>query len=148
MNYLFLLAAVIAGAMLPIQGALNSRLGVSLDHPMQATLVSYLGGVIFCLVALILLHREIPEVRRLASVDWYYYCGGFLGAVFVSGMLLLMPKIGVTNMLAAAIVGQLLMSVFLDHIGGFGNPVFKITYTRIAGIALLLAGLYLIQRGD
>lgn len=148
MNYLFLLAAVFAGAMLPIQGALNARLGVSLDHPMQATLVSYLGGIVFCLVALLIFHRELPEARKLAGVDWYFYCGGFLGAVFVSGMLLLMPKIGVTNMLAAAIVGQLLISIFLDHVGGFGNPVFKITYTRLAGIGLLLAGLYLIQRSD
>ena len=148
MNYLFLLAAVIAGAMLPIQGALNSRLGGSLDHPMQATIVSYLGGIMFCLVALLIFHREWPDARKLAGMDWYFYCGGFLGAIFVSGMLLLMPRIGVTNMLAAAIVGQLLMSVFLDHIGGFGNPVFKVTYTRMAGIALLLGGLYLIQRGD
>ena len=146
MNYLFLLSAVVAGSMLPIKGALNSRLGMHLDHPMQATLVSYIGGMIACIIVLLIAHRSIPEVEKLTGVSWYFYSGGFLGAIFVSGMLLLMPKIGVTNMLAAAIVGQLLMSTFLDHIGGFGNPVIQINGTRLLGIILLLSGLFFIQR--
>ena len=138
MNYVFLLAAVIAGTMIPIQGALNSRLGVHLDHPMQATLVSYIGGMLACILVLLLTHRALPDMQKLSGVSWYFYCGGFLGVVFVSGMLLLMPKIGVTNMLAAAIVGQLLMSTFLDHIGGFDNPVIRINATRILGVVLSL----------
>ncbi len=146
MQHGLLLLAIAAGFMLPIQGALNARLGGLMAHPMQATLISYIGGLIACLLVLFFVQRSVPEIRKLADINWYLYCGGFLGAVFVSSMLYLMPKIGIANMLAAAIVGQLIMSTLLDHFGVLGNPQIPVNASRIIGILLLLLGLYFIQR--
>ncbi len=145
MSWLFVFFAVIAGSMIPIQGALNARLGAAMVHPMQATLVSYIGGTIACVVVLLIAQASLPDYKRLAGIDWYLYLGGFLGAVFVSGMLYLMPKIGIANMLAAAILGQLVMSVAFDHFGLAGITV-EINASRIFGIVLLLAGVYFLQR--
>ena len=145
MNWLLVFFAVIAGSMIPIQGALNARLGAAMVHPMQATLVSYIGGTIACVVVLLIAQASLPDYKRLASIDWYLYLGGFLGAVFVSGMLYLMPKIGIANMLAAAILGQLVMSVAFDHFGLAGITI-EINGSRIIGIVLLLAGVYFLQR--
>jgi len=146
MNWGLLSIAIAVGALLPIQGALNARLGGALPHPMQATLVSYLGGSIACISILLFAQASFPDWRRIADIDWYFYCGGFLGVFFVSGMLYLMPKVGVANMLAAAIIGQLLMSLIFDHFGFFGALVIDITPSRILGVVLLLVGLYFIQR--
>ena len=137
--------AVVAGTMLPMQGALNARLGALMLHPMQATLVSYIGGTIACVFVLLIAQASIPDYKRLASIDWYLYLGGFLGAVFVSGMLYLMPRIGIANMLAAAILGQLVMSVIFDHYGLAGVKI-EINSSRIIGVFLLLAGVYFLQR--
>ncbi len=145
MNWLLVFFAVIAGSMIPIQGALNARLGAAMVHPMQATLVSYIGGTIACVVVLFIAQASLPDYKRLAGIDWYLYLGGFLGAVFVSGMLYLMPKIGIANMLAAAILGQLVMSVAFDHFGLAGITI-EINGSRIFGIVLLLAGVYFLQR--
>lgn len=146
MAYFFLAMAVLAGALVPIQGALNARLGTFLHHPMQATLVSFLTGLAACLVVLLFTHQAFPSMEKLSAVPWHFYCGGFLGAIFVSAMLLLMPKIGITNMLAAAIVGQLIMSTAMDHVGAFGNPVIALSPTRVLGVLVLFLGLWLIQR--
>ncbi|EPJ46518.1 MAG: hypothetical protein OFPII_19930 [Osedax symbiont Rs1] len=145
MSWLLVFFAVIAGSMIPIQGALNARLGAAMVHPMQATLVSYIGGTIACVVVLLIAQASLPDYKRLAGIDWYLYLGGFLGAVFVSGMLYLMPKIGIANMLAAAIFGQLVMSVAFDHFGLAGITI-EINASRIFGIVLLLAGVYFLQR--
>jgi transporter family-2 protein len=145
MNWMLIFFAVIAGSMLPMQGALNARLGAALVHPMQATFVSYIGGTIACVVVLIFAQASLPDYKRLASIDWYLYLGGFLGAVFVSGMLYLMPRIGIANMLAAAILGQLVMSLIFDHFGLAGITV-EINSNRIIGVLLLLAGVYFLQR--
>jgi len=145
MNWFLISLAVLAGTMLPMQGALNARLGALMPHPMQATLVSYIGGTIACFVVLMLAQASMPDYKRLASVDWYLYLGGFLGAVFVSGMLYLMPRIGIANMLAAAILGQLVMSVIFDHFGLAGIKI-EINPSRVFGICLLLAGVYFLQR--
>jgi transporter family-2 protein len=128
-----------------MQGAINARLGAVMVHPMQATLVSYLGGTIACVVFLLFAQASLPDYKRLASIDSYLYLGGFLGVVFVSGMLYLMPRIGVANMLAAAILGQLLMSVVFDHFGLAGVTI-EMSTNRVIGIVLLLAGVFFIQR--
>ncbi|MEH6444955.1 MAG: DMT family transporter [Oceanospirillaceae bacterium] len=145
MNWLLVLFAVGAGAMLPIQGTLNARLGAVMLHPMQATLVSYIGGTIACIIVLAMAQASIPDYKKLASIDWYLYLGGFLGVIFVSGMLYIMPRIGVANMLAAAILGQLVMSLVFDHFGLAGITV-EINSNRIFGVVLLLAGVYFLQR--
>ena len=145
MSYLPFMLALVAGCMLPIQGAINARLGTVMPHPMQATLISYLGGMIACVLVLLLMHPVIPSAKQLMVDDYYLYLGGFLGAVFVASMLYLMPQIGVTNALATAIVGQLIMSVILDHFGALGNPLIEVNSTRLVGVLLLLLGLFFIQ---
>jgi len=60
-------------------------------------------------------------------------------------MLYLMPRIGIANMLAAAILGQLVMSVIFDHFGLAGIKI-EINPSRVIGIILLLAGVYFLQR--
>jgi transporter family-2 protein len=94
---------------------------------------------------LLIAQASLPDYKRLASIDWYLYLGGFLGAVFVSGMLYLMPKIGIANMLAAAIFGQLVVSVMFDHFGLAGITV-EISISRVLGVVLLLAGVFFLQR--
>ena len=46
-----------------------------------------------CIVALLLAQASLPDWKRISGIDWYLYCGGFLGVIFVSGMLYLMPKV-------------------------------------------------------
>jgi transporter family-2 protein len=48
-------------------------------------------------------------------------------------------------MLAAAIAGQLGAALVIDHYGWFGAEVIPISLTRIAGVALLAAGVILIR---
>lgn len=145
MNWLLIFFAVIAGSMLPMQGAINARLGAALVHPMQATFVSYIGGTIACIIFLAFAQASLPDYKRLASIEWYLYLGGFLGVVFVSAMLYLMPRIGIANMLAAAILGQLVMSLIFDHFGLAGITI-EINTNRVIGVLLLLAGVYFLQR--
>lgn len=141
----YILLAILVGCALPIQGIINAKLGVYMSHPMHSTLISYLGGVVACMIFLALAHPVLPDWKRFQHIDWYLYLGGFLGAIFVSGMLYIIPKIGATNMLAAAIVGQLVMSMLLDHFGTLGVQQIRITPERVVGALCLLLGLALIK---
>ena len=57
-----------------------------------------------------------------------------------------MPVVGVANMLAAAIVGQLVASILVDHFGLLGGMRVSISPSRVFGVVLLFIGLYFIQR--
>ncbi|MDB4077003.1 DMT family transporter [Porticoccaceae bacterium] len=146
LSWLLIPLAIFIGALLPIQGALLSKLGPLLNHPIQATLVSYLGGAFVCILILVIAKSPNPTFQELSVIDWKLYTAGFLGAIFVSGMLYLMPVVGVANMLAAAIVGQLVASILIDHFGLLSGLRVSISPSRIFGVVLLLIGLYFIQR--
>ena len=69
-----------------------------------------------------------------------------MGVVFVTAVLVLIPEIGVLKVLAAAMVGQLLVSAVIDHYGWLWVPVQPFSTSRISGMGCLLAGLYLVHR--
>jgi transporter family-2 protein len=79
-------------------------------------------------------------------VRWYYLIGGALGAAYVTVALIAVQSIGAGGVAAATITGQLTTAVLIDRLGILGLERTPVTAGRVAGIALLLAGTYLIIR--
>jgi len=145
-NLLFVLFALCAGGLLPIQGAINAHLGKNLNHPLQATFISFFGALIAIVFFLIIFRPEIPSISALKSTPAINYTGGIYGVVFVTAVLMLTPKIGIANTLVAAVVGQLIVSVTLDHFGLLGLVKHPASLTRILGCVGLIVSLLLVQK--
>lgn len=145
-NLLFLTLALCVGGLLPIQGALNAHLGKSLNHPLQATFISFFGAIIVLLLLLMALHPAWPSIVQLKTTPAIYYTGGFYGVIFVTTILVLAPRIGIANTLVATIIGQLIVSVTLDHFGVFGLQRLPLNAYRLLGCLGLVVSLYLIQK--
>jgi len=147
MNKLLILTlAIIAGGLTAIQGAFNANLGKLLNHPLQATLISFFVGTFGTLCAIVLLRAGLPPLARLTTIPPYLFLGGLFGALFITASILFIPKIGVASMLVAALLGQMLVSLVLDHYGLFGLPVHPASALRVAGVGLVMLGLYLLSR--
>lgn len=146
MKIIYTTIVLLIGCLLAIQGSINTQLTTFLRHPLQGALVNFLVGFI-CLIGLNLLFRtQTPDWGTLKTAPWYLFAGGMLGAIFVSSVIFFIPKIGVTTVLAASIGGQLIASSIIDHFGFFGLTAQPISLGRIAGILLLMGGVFLIQR--
>jgi len=145
-NLFFLLIALCVGGLLPVQGAINAHLGKNLNHPLQATFISFFGAIIVLLLLLVMLHPSLPTLAQIKGTPAIYFSGGVYGVIFVTTILMLAPRIGIANTLVATIIGQLIVSVFLDHIGGFGLRQHPINAFRLVGCAGLLVSLYLMQK--
>jgi len=146
MKIIYTLIVLIIGTFLAIQGSINTQLTTFLRHPLQGALVNFMVGFV-CLVGLNFIFRtQIPDWGSLRTAPWYLFAGGMLGAIFVSSVIFFIPKIGVTTVLAASIAGQLIAASIIDHFGLFGLAVHHINPGRIAGILLLLGGIFLIQK--
>ena len=138
--------ALVLGTLIAVQGSINANLGRSLNHPLQAAMVNFLvGGAVLVMINLFI-KAPFPDWPAIKSIPTYLFIGGVLGAIFVSMAIILIPRIGVANTLGAALVGQLIMSVIIDHFGWLGAQAQSLSPARIAGVALLLAGLYLVQK--
>lgn len=145
---LFIALAILAGAMLPVQGVVNSQLGRTLDNVVLATLVSFIVGALSLL--LVFLYRSSGSVgtslQGLRDVPPMLYVGGVLGAIYVTAVAGLIPKIGVANTMIAVILGQVLLSLLLDHYGILGVEVREIGWPRLLGASLVLLGLILVVK--
>lgn len=144
-NIILLFIALCVGGLVPIQGSLNAHLGKSLNHPLQATFISFFGAVVLLLVLLLVLGPSLPTMAQLKSVPPLYYTGGAYGVIFVTTILMLAPRIGIANTIVATIVGQLILSVILDHFGVFGLARYPVSVPRILGCMGLLMSLFLVQ---
>jgi transporter family-2 protein len=143
--WFFVIAACIVGGLAPVQGSLNAQMGRLLGHPLKGTLMNFaVGGMVLCTI--LAASVGFPSREDLGKAPWYLYSAGFIGVLFVTTLLALIPKIGALKVLAAIVVGQLLVSAVIDHFGLLHVPVVALGPNRIAGMLLLMAGLYLIQR--
>lgn len=146
-KYLLMFIAVIVGAGIPLQGAINARMGEKLANPLLATFVSFAGGLLAISLILLLKTPGVPPWVAPKSTPWYLYCGGLPGVVFVTTTLLLIPRIGAANALAGFLVGQFLASLAFDHYGWLGVPLRPTTSWRLLGVALLICGALLVAKG-
>jgi transporter family-2 protein len=145
---IFIAFAVLAGAMLPIQGVVNSQLAKSIDNVVLATLISFVVGGLTLLV--LFLYRSNGSVGNsllgLKETPPMLFIGGLLGAIYVTAVAALIPKVGVANTMIAVILGQVLLSLLLDHYGILGIEVREIGWPRIVGASLVLLGLVLVAK--
>jgi len=138
-----------AGAVLPVQGAVNAQLRADLGAPIAAGAFSFLvaTAAMALLLAATLTIRRTPRPRagRLACLPWWGWLGGAVGAAYVTAVFTLLPEIGAAPTIALTVAGQQAASVLVDRHGLLRLPRRSIARGRVAGVALLLAGVALIQ---
>lgn len=145
MDSLLVLLVVLAGIGQPMQAAMNARLRESVDSPALAALLSFVVGAA-ALAALTLtgvLGRG--SLSGFGRGPWWAWLGGLSGAFSVTAALVALPRVSATAVIAAALLGQSVASLVIDHYGWLNVPRAPISGSRIVGVILLAAGVLLIQ---
>jgi transporter family-2 protein len=141
--------ALAAGAVLPIQGAINAQLRIDLDQPVAAGALSFIVATaamaLALLMSLIVARAAAPRLDGLERLPWWGWLGGLCGATYVTSVFLLIPEIGVAPTIALTVAGQQIASVLVDRYGLLRLARRPITRIRLAGVLILLAGVALIQ---
>ncbi|MBI4784649.1 MAG: DMT family transporter [Oscillatoriophycideae cyanobacterium NC_groundwater_1537_Pr4_S-0.65um_50_18] len=141
---IYLLAALIGGAVLPVQVALNTLLRRYVGEPMQVTFISYLAGTLASLVICFAARYPVPAWTSLAQTSWWMWIGGCLGTFYVWSTIFATPRIGAALALGLTIAGQMIAALFLDHYGAIGLTRYAASPTRIAGVVLVILGVSMV----
>ncbi len=142
-NIVLMILMAIGGVAVALQPSINARLAEKTGF-LQAATVSFAVGTLVLL--LVSLSSGQGSFRRIPDADWWQLSGGLFGAFFVAMTIVGVPRIGTTAVLALTIVSQLAAGLVMDHYGLFGMRGISIDLKRICGVALLLAGVFLICR--
>ena len=135
----------IGGGLVALQAPINSMLGRSVGT-FQAAFVSFsIGTLVLALIAT-LAQGGLGQVGEARHLSWYYLTGGLLGAAYVTTILVTVRTLGAGGAVAATIAGQLTISVLVDHYGWLGVNRDPVDALKLAGVALLAVGTYLVVR--
>jgi transporter family-2 protein len=133
-----------AGGLVALQAPINSKLGKAVGTFPAAT-VSFAVGLVV-LVGIVAVSGDVARLAEARHVPWWYLLGGLLGAAYVTTVLVSVRTLGAGGVTAATIAGQLTLAMVIDQLGWLGVAKQPITAARIAGVALLAAGVWLIVR--
>ena len=143
-NLAIVLAVGLAGGIaVGLQGPLASLMSGQLGT-LESIFIVHLGGALLTGVPLLLARGG--NLGGWREVPWYALGAGSLGLVILSAVSYTIPRIGVATTVTLVVVAQLVTAALLDHFGLLGATVRLIDPGRLAGIAVLLLGTWLIMR--
>lgn len=146
-SWLLLALPLLSGAMMPLQAGVNGQLARHIDSVMAASLISFVVGSL-ALLFITLAQREIPTTMApFRGLSWWHWTGGLLGVLFVASAAFAGPRIGALLFMSLVLAGQLSAALVLDHFGWAGFPQSSVTVGKVAGLALIVVGVWLIRRG-
>lgn len=146
MQNLFILLAIVAGAALPMQAALNAKMGSLVNSPVMSGFISFFVGTVGLFVYMLIARVPLTNFLQAREAKPHLWLAGILGAFYVTSVIVLVPRLGVALTFGLVISGQMLLSVMFDHFGLLGLPVHQVSPLRIAGIILVIAGVVLIRK--
>jgi transporter family-2 protein len=145
MKTFFIILTVLAGCVLPFQGAINGRLGKSIGSPVFASLISFLIGTIALLLYGIITQSSfrLQSIKQVPAFEW---TGGILGAFYVLVVVLMLPRLGAALAFSLIVAGQMAVSMWLDHAGILVSVQHPINIWRVLGLCLIISGVIIVRR--
>ena len=143
--FLPILLVLLAGGMIALQAPTNAILARAGGSPVLAALISFAVGTVTLLLVW-LASGNRPRVGAFGGLPPYAWLGGAYGALYVAVAANAAPRLGLAALITIGIAGQIAMALLLDHFGALGLPREPINLGRIAGVALVFAGVVLVRR--
>jgi transporter family-2 protein len=138
-----IVVATTIGGALALQAPLNSLLGRTVGG-LQATIVAFAIGL-SALLAVSVVAGGLGGIANAGDAPWWALVGGgLISALYVASIVFTVRALGAGGLTAATITGQFAIALVVDHYGWLGVERQPITLLRLAGLALLAAGTWLI----
>ncbi len=134
-----LLLAVIAGALVGVQRALNGQINEHSQNSYTTSLLNFITGTSFLtLFIIILIALGRVELQPLPIGPWWIYTGGVIGVIYIAATSLIVQHLGVLTFTLFSVGGQLLASLLLDIYSPTQGV--SVSWYLVSGIAMTYIG--------
>jgi len=131
-----LAGGIAVGLQSPLASMISQRIGT-----FESVFIVHVGGAIIALIPL--LFYGGGKLGQWRSVPWYALGAGVFGLVVIGAISYMIPRIGVAASITTIVAGQLLVGVILDTFGLLDAVAKPLDVTRILGLAVVMAGVWL-----
>lgn len=147
MSLLFpLSAAIVLGMAFSQQPVINAAVSRVVGSSVAAAAIS-VCVTFFCLLLLVPFTGGTLRPSVLVTLPWWSVLGGVIGVGIVAAAAAIVPVTGAALFFVCLVAGQLIGASIADHIGAFGLPERSFSFTRCAGLTLVMLGAFLVHRG-
>ena len=134
-----LLLALIAGALVGVQRALNGQINENSQNSYTTSLLNFITGTSFLtLFIIILIALGRVELQPLPIGPWWIYTGGVIGVIYIAATSLIVQHLGVLTFTLFSVGGQLIASLLLDIYSPTQGV--SVSWYLVSGIAMTYIG--------
>jgi transporter family-2 protein len=138
-----LVIAIVGGAAAVIQAQLNGVMDKGMGT-LESVFITYaVGGVA---ITLIMLFMRGGNLSALPSLPWYVVFAGICGLIIIGSISFAVPRIGLVALITILVATQFILGALIDHYGLLGAEIRPMTMQKLAGIGILMLGVWLIIR--
>lgn len=134
--YLF---TIFLGIILAVHLAMNGKVGAAINNARVGNAVFWCIGALTAAVIGLTGWRG-GALEPIKDVHPVLLTAGALGASLVFAIAWLIPQVGAGPLMITLLAGQILGGLLMSHYGWLGSPVDKISTAKLAGVALMIAG--------
>lgn len=138
-------AALVTGALVPLQLTFNGQLGGVTRNAFIASLIVFLVGALALTLLVAATRPAWPAWSDLAAAPKTVWLGGLIATFYIVAIVVVTPKLGVGLTTSLILVGQLCTALLLDHLGAFGAAQYSLNAWRVGGLVLMITGVVAIK---
>lgn len=142
MQILGFIFAALAGALMSIQGCMNTALSEKIGL-LESNL--FVQGTAFLLSLIALLFFGKGNFSYITSVKPLYLFGGVIGVAITVLVMLGIKDLSPTIAISTILIAQLLVAALIDAFGILGAEKATFNFTKFIGLALMIAGVILFK---
>ena len=139
MGYIF---SAIAGAVMSIQGVMNTRLSEKIGLYESNTFVQ---GTAFVASLVVLLLMKNGNWANIKDVNKIYLLGGILAPVITITVMLGVKSLSPTVAISVILISQLFVAALIDAFGIFDSSQISFGWNKYIALALMIGGVLLFK---
>ena len=134
-----LTGGIAVGLQSTMASTISQRLGL-----LESVLIIHIGGALVALIPLLIYGGG--KLGQWRSLPWYTLVAGIFGLIVIGAISYMIPRVGVAAAVTTIVVGQLFISMILDHFGLLGAAEKTLDATRVIGLVVVLVGVWLMVK--
>lgn len=137
-----IITAIVSGALMSIQGVMNTRLS---DRIGLLESNAYVQATAFVLSLFVMLIFGKGNLSLLPKTNPLYLLGGALGLFITLTVMVSIQNLNASTAISVILISQLLVACLIDAFGIMDSERIAFTFSKVFGVVLMIAGVLLIK---
>lgn len=139
MKVFIYIIAILAGSVLSFESAIYGKLGENIGQ-LETSFYNFLMGTL--ILGILVLFFGKGEMSFVPKAPKWSLFGGILGVIYLTVIVVSVPFVGVGITMTAVIIGQLIMSMVVEHFGWLGIERTRVNKEKIFAVIAMVIHLY------